>query len=319
MEIRSKIWACFAAMVLIFTVAEIGEGEEKGKTNMNLEISLPTEAEGWKWDGNEDRYDSQSVFQYMNGAAELYLAYDFQNLRVRRFEKPDRPSITLELYDMASSENAYGVFSFERQDRAVGIGQGSEFGGGLLRFWKGKYLVCIYSEGEGAEVESAILTMGRATADSIRGIGHEPKLVGLIPGKNYGLIDRSVRYLKSHVLLNQRFFIAHQNILNLNKRSEAVLAQYIREKEKTHLLLIRYPSGKEAQEAYRSFMGKYLPDAGGKDRLRTEDQKWTMARQVGEAVIIVFGAPTAPDAEALIEAIEKKLSGRPSQMKKGRN
>jgi hypothetical protein len=144
-------------------------------------------------------------------------------------------------------------------------------------------------------------------------------LVGLIPGKNYGLIDRSVRYLKSHVLLNQRFFIAHQNILNLNKRSEAVLAQYIREKEKTHLLVIRYPSGKEAQEAYRSFMGKYLPDAGGKDRLRTEDQKWTMARQVGEAVIIVFGAPTAPDAEALIEAIEKKLSGRPSQMKKGRN
>jgi hypothetical protein len=140
MEIRSKIWACFAAMVLIFTVAEIGEGEEKGKTNMNLEISLPTEAEGWKWDGNEERYDSQSVFQYMNGAAELYLAYDFQNLRVRRFEKPDRPSITLELYDMASSENAYGVFSFERQDRAVGIGQGSEFGGDCSVSGKGSIL-----------------------------------------------------------------------------------------------------------------------------------------------------------------------------------
>lgn len=28
-------------------------------------------------------------------------------------------------------EDAYGVFSFERQDEAVGIGQGSEFGGGL--------------------------------------------------------------------------------------------------------------------------------------------------------------------------------------------
>jgi hypothetical protein len=60
----------------------------------------------------------------MNGSAELYLAYDFQNLRVRRYEKPNQPPITLEFYDMASSENAYGVFSFERQDEAAGIGQG---------------------------------------------------------------------------------------------------------------------------------------------------------------------------------------------------
>ena len=132
MEIDTKIWACFFIMVWIFTVVEIVEGEEKGK--MDPEISLPAEAAGWTWDGKEMKYDSKSVFQYMNGAAELYLAYGFQNLSVRSFEKPNQPPITLELYDMASSANAYGGFSFEHQDEAVGIGQGSEFGGGLLRF-----------------------------------------------------------------------------------------------------------------------------------------------------------------------------------------
>jgi hypothetical protein len=134
-------------------------------------------------------------------------------------------------------------------------------------------------------------------------------LVDFIPGKDFGLVDRSVRYLKSHILLNQRFFIAHQNILNLSQRTEAVLAQYTREKQKTHLLLIRYPNVKEARDAYQSFMGAYLPDAGGKDRLKTEDQKWTMARERGEAVIFVFGAPTAADAEALLKATEEKLPG----------
>ena len=168
----------------------------------------------------------------MNGAAELYLAYGFQNLKVRRFEKPNQPPITLELYDMTSSENAYGVFSFERQDEPVGIGQGSEFGGGLLRFWKGKYFVSIYADGGGVEVESAILTMGRTTADLIKEMGPEPKLVDIIPGKDLGLVDKSIRYLRSHILLNQRFFIAHQNILNLSPRTEAVLAQYTREKQK---------------------------------------------------------------------------------------
>jgi len=307
MGIDKKIWACFVIMVSIFTMAEIVEGEEKGK--MNPEISLPAEAAGWKWDGKEMKYDSKSAFQYMNGASELYLAYDFQNLRVRRFEKSNQPPITLELYDMASSENAYGVFSFERQDEAVGIGQGSEFGGGLLRFWKGKYFLSIYADGQGVEVESAILTIGRITADLIQEMGPEPKLVDFIPGKDLGLADRSVRYLKSHVLLNQRFFIAHQNILNLSRRTEAVLAQYTREKQKVHLLLIRYPSVQEAKDAYQGFMKAYLPDAAGKDRFRTEDQKWTMVRERGEVVIIVFGAPTAADAEALLKATEEKLPG----------
>jgi hypothetical protein len=304
MGIDTKILTCLVTMVWIFTVAEIAEGEQKGK--MNLEISLPAEAAGWTWDEREMKYNSKTLFDYMDGAAELYLVYGFQNLTVRRFEKANQPAITLELYEMASPEDAYGVFSFERQDEDVGIGQGSEFGGGSLRFWKGKYFVSIYADGGGVVVESAILTMGRTMADSIREMGPEPKLVDLIPGKDLGLVERSVRYLKSHILLNQRFFIAHQNILNLSRRTEAVLAQYTREKQKVHLLLIRYPSVKEARDAYQSFMGAYLPDAGGKDLFKTEDQKWTMARQRGEVVIVVFGSPTAADAEALLKATEER-------------
>ncbi len=300
-----RIWTFLVIMVWIFTVAESVKAEEKGK--MNREISLPSEAGGWKWDGKEMEYNSRTVFKYMDGAAELYLAYDFQNLTVRRFEKLSQPPLIVELYEMASSEDAYGVFSFEHQDEAVGVGQESEFGGGLLRFWKGKYFVSIYAEGEGAEVESGILTIGRASANSIPATGPEPKLVGLLPGKDFGLVDKSVRYLKSHVLLNQRFFIAHQNILNLTKKTEAVLAQYLQDRQKTQLLLIRYPDLKEAGNAYQSFMKGYLPEAGGKDRLKTEDRKWTFVRQRNKFVAIVFGAPTEAGAEVLLRAIEEKL------------
>ena len=291
----------------MFTVAETAKGEEQGK--MSREILLPSDAAGWKWDGKEMKYNSKTLFSYIDGAAELYLAYGFQNLTVRRFEKSNQPPILLELYEMASSEDAYGVFSFEHQDEAVGIGQGSEFGGGLLRFWKGKYFVSIYAEGEGAETESGILKVGRAAANSIPATGPEPKLVGFIPGQDLGLVDKSVRYLKSHVLLNQRFFIAHQNILNLSRKTEAVLAQYLQGKQKTQLLLIRYPDSKEATDAYRSFMKVYLPDVRGMDRVRTEDRKWTFARQQNEFILIVFGSPTEADAEALLKATQEKLPG----------
>jgi len=302
-----RIWTFFVIMVWIFTIAEIAKGEEKGK--MDREISLSSEVGGWKWDEKEMRYNSKTLFEYIDGTAELYLAYGFQNLTERRFEKQNQPPLIVELYEMASSEDAYGVFSFEHQDEAVGIGQGSEFGGGLLRFWKGKYFVSVYAEGEGAEVESGILKMGRAAANSIPTKGSKPKLVGYIPGKNLGLVDKSVRYLKSHVLLNQRFFIAHQNILNLSRKTEAVLAQYLQDKKKTQLLLIRYPDSKEAGDVYQSFMKAYLPDAQGTDRSKTEDGKWTFARQRNEYVIIVFGAPMEADAEALLKATEGKLPG----------
>ncbi len=288
-----KIWAFFVMMVLIWAAT--------GKA-----VCQPPEY--WKWDGKEMKYNSKTLFDYMDGAAELYLAYGFQHLTIRRFERPKQPPINVELYEMASSEDAYGVFSFERQDEAVGIGQGSEFGGGLLRFWKGKYFVSIYADGEGAEVESAILKVGKDVADSIPATGPEPKLIALLPGRELGLVDKTVRYLKSHVLLNQRFFVAHQNILSLNRKTEAVLAQYLRGKEKIHLLLIRYPGLKEAGDAFQHFVKAYLPDAGGKDRLRTEDGKWTFARQQNEFVLILFGCPTEADAEILLKATEERLS-----------
>lgn len=303
-----RIWIFFVILVLVSATAGIGNGQDKVK--MNQKFSLPSETDGWRQGGKDTRYNSKTIFKYMDGAAELYLTYGFENLTVRQFEKSNQPPITFELYEMASSEDAYGVFSYERQDEDAGIGQGSEFGGGLLRFWKGKYFVSIYAEGQGTEVESGILKIGRAVANSIPTTGSEPKLVSFIPGKDLGLVGKSMRYLKSHILLNQRFFIARENILNLNRKTEAVLAQYVQDKQKTQLLLIRYHNSKEAADAFGSFKKVYFHDAGGRDRLKTEDGKWTVGRQRNEFIVIVFGAPSGTAADSLLKASEEKLLGK---------
>ena len=282
-----------------------------GPPRADRAMVLPSAVEGWTWDGKELRYDPRTVFDYIDGAGELFLAYGFRRLAVRRFEKPGQPPLTLECYDMGSSEGAYGVFSFERQEASVGIGQGSEFGGGLLRFWKGRYFVSLFADGEGAEAESAILQLGRQTATAVRETGRLPSVVGLIPGADAGLVETSVRYLTSHILLNQRRFIAHENILGLNRQTGAVLAQYGRDAAKAHLLLVRYPTGTAAGAAYRRLLTVYLADAGGKDRLRTNDQRWTIARQKNAFVVVVLGAPTEEVGDALLAATESALRGLP--------
>lgn len=286
-------------------------GEAAGPPGGEQALSLPVEIAGWKWDGAERRYDSRSVFDYIDGAGELFLAYGFQTLSVRRYEKADQPPLTLDCYDMGSAAGAYGVFSFERQEATAGIGQGSEFGGGLLRFWKGQYFVSISADGEGAEAESAVLALGRHTAAAIPATGSEPRVVGLIPGKDAGLVETSVRYLTSHVLLNQWLFISHENILNLSRRTEAVFAQYGQGSQKTQLLLVRWSEAAEAGDAYQKFLTVYLPDAGGKDRRMTADRRWTIARRWNEFLLVVVGAPTESVGETLLQATEDRLrSGR---------
>ena len=304
-QIRMKSLFIIIALLLLFGTAQ-GAGVE-GKERVAPKIAPPPEVAGYKWDGKIKTFNSKTVFEYINGAAELYLAYGFLGLKVWRFEKTGAPPINLEIYEQASSEDAYGVFSYEQQDEPAGIGQGSEFGGGLLRFWKGNYFVSVYAEGEGKDVEAAILDIGKAAAQAIPITGPEPKLIQSLPGKEFGQVERSVRFLRSHVLLNQRFFIAHQNILNLGRKTEAVLAVYLRGGQKVQLLLIRYPDADEAGNSLESFRKAYMPDAGGKDRVKTEDRKWAFARQQKDYLLLVFSAPTESDAESLLKATEERL------------
>lgn len=290
---------------LIFVPTQVADGG--GKETMKLEISFSAETGGWKWDGKVRNFNPRTLFDYMDGAAELYLAYGFQSLDVYQFEKPGQPSLTMEIYVMGSSADAYGVFSFEKQDEDAGIGQGSEFGGGMLRFWKDHYFVSIYGEGEGPELETAIIHLGKELAQSVPKNGPPPQLIQNLPDIKLGLIPKSIRYLRSHVLLNQRYFIANQNILHLSLQAEAVIAQYLRGTQKIHLLLIQYPGEKQAETALSSFEKAYMPEAGEKGLLQTEDRKWTVARRHREFILAVFGAPALADADELIKAAEVKL------------
>jgi hypothetical protein len=280
------------------------------KDSMNGKLVLPLEVKGWKWDGKDETFNNQTIFKYIDGAGELYLAYGFKGLTVRRFEATGKPLLVAEIYEMGSSEDAYGVFTFERQEEEAGVGQGSEFGGGLLRFWKGVYFVSAYGEGEGAEMDSAVLELGKQIAEAIQAPGSKPALLGFLPDKTFGLDTVNVYFVRSHVLLNQRFFVANQNVMQLGRDVEAVLGSYDREGKRMHLVLVRYPTEKRAQDALQGFLKAYMPEALASGSVKTEDGKWTRTRVYGEFLAIVFQAPAEAEAEKLLAVTGTNLKGK---------
>jgi hypothetical protein len=267
----------------------------------------PAETEGWKIAEGPAPYDSTTAFKYMNGAAELFIAFNMRTLTVLRYEKASQPAITLEIFSMASPEDAYGLFSFESDDPKGNIGQGSEFGGGLLRFWKSNYFVSVYGDGPGAEVQAATLSLGSGIASSIKETGNPPKILAFLPDRLGQFAKNQTWFLHSHILLNQRFFIAYENILNLSGDVNVALGRYALGKEKVHLLIIRYPSQHGAEEALKGFKKAYMSDGAGKMPVKTENNKWTAVGEYGNYLTIVFDAPDELFAKQMIALMAGRL------------
>jgi hypothetical protein len=269
---------------------------------------LPREILAYKSNGKDEFYDRQTTFRYMDGAAELYRSFAFKLLLVRRYLKANAPAIIIELFDMSSAEEAFGIFKTGGED--VGVGQGSDYGGGLLRFWKGKFFVNVYAEQETPSTKLDVWEIARAVARSLGQEGKKPKLIHYLPEE--GFSERSLRYFHLHQGLNYHYFVSHQNILRLGGKTNAVLASYPlpQTKDTTFLLLIQYPTKKLAGEALQSFVKAYLPESTSAKAIQTENRKWATAQSHQEYVMVVFDAPNKEKAEELIQATKKKLGSR---------
>jgi len=271
-----------------------------------LEDLLPQEINGWKAEGKDEIYDPQTIFDYIDGAGEVYRSYNFKQLLARRFTKEGKPDIVADLFDMETSNDAFGVFTHDLEGEDAGVGQGSTYNGGLLSFWKERFFVSLYSEEETEDTRKALFALGEKVASSIKKEGKKPDIVSLLPSEN--LAEKSAHYFHNHLILNYHFYVSDENILLLDQQTEAALGIYRENNERSYILVVRYPEGKKASQAYESFMQSYMPDATELGLVQTEDLKWTGAKLCQDFIIIIFNAPSRFLAIGTIDKVEKRIS-----------
>ncbi len=267
---------------------------------------LPQEINGWQASGKDELYDPQTIFDYIDGAGEVYRSYNFRQLLARRYLKGGSPDIVADLFDMGTSTDAFGVFTHDLEGEDAGIGQGSTYNGGLLSFWKDRFFVSLYSEEETEDSRKALFALGEKVASSIKKEGKKPDIVSLLPSEN--LAEKSAHYFHNHLILNYHFYVSDENILLLDQQTEAALGIYRENGGKSYLLLVRYPEDNKASQAHQSFIQSYMPDATELGLVQTEDLKWTAVKLHQDFIIVVFNAPSRFLAKGTIEKIEKSLS-----------
>ncbi len=263
---------------------------------------LPDEVKGWK--KQEDQiYNRETLYEYINGGAELYISYGFKEVLSRKYTKSGQPDILVELFDMDSSTNAYGIFSHSREEIDTTFGQGSQYTFGLMLFWKDQYLVSILASPETEESKQAVFALAQNIDYAIPAKGQIPEIIKLLPQKN--LIQESIRYFRHYIWLNSHYYIADKNILNIDESTHAVLAKYLNNGNQSILLLVNYPNNNKATEAYNSFKKHYLPELVNKNIVKMEDGTWTGCRLKDSLLSVVFNTNEEQRVKTLLGLINK--------------
>jgi hypothetical protein len=274
----------------------------------------------------------EGIFEYMDGAGELYLGYRFECLDVADYETPEGPRILAELYRMATPDDAYGLLSTDWGGEHVELTAAPAprwpphalYGAGLLRLVCGNVYARIMADRETDASRRAVLDLGRAVATGSPAVV-VPAMVGALPAALPG--DLTLRrercvYFRSHLVLNSIYFVSHANILSLGSTVEAVAGRYERGPGSGQpgvlLVAVRYESPVAAAAAQRSFFAAYLHDGGspggdpadGGVRAAWVEDGWVACVRRSDVVILAFQGVDEAGARSAVSDVAAGVAAR---------
>jgi hypothetical protein len=267
----------------------------------SLRQRLPDSVGDWRGLGDGERYDPETIFSYIDGHAEVYLAYGMQACLSRRYNLPQGSGeITLDIFALDSPAGAFGVFTHNREGEEVALGQGGVVRQGWLAFWKGRFFVSVYyAEEETARSREAMLELARRVAEAIDESGALPAIVRDLPSA--GRVEKSVRYLCNRDVLAYHLPSLVGTQLHITSTTPVALASYERGGVAAKLLLIDYASVANARAVGAEF-ARLAATAEKKGLGRT-----AAAQRHGRRWVAVLGT----DSKALATELLKEAA-RPS-------
>ena len=243
-------------IVLVITGCAGGGGELQGL------LPSPDDVPGITRMGRPQIYGGHKLFDYMNGGAELFFEYGFEQACVQRYQTPPG-EVTVEIYQMDLPANAYGIYTFDTQGEHPPIGQDATYGRGLLSFWKGGYFVRVFSDNE--DLKETLFILGRNIAQKIPQEGERPDILASLPSR--GIAENSLLYFRGQIALNNAYFLSHQNVLALQGEAEGITFQYKPEGQFLRVIMVRYPTGPLAEEAFQSLLASDVIEGAIKNKI----------------------------------------------------
>lgn len=101
------------------------------------------EIRGFRLKVNEKTYVPDNLWDLIDGAADSYLEYDFEELFLAEYTSNPNVSVRVEIYQHKDVDNAFGIYATERMPdyNFLRIGVEAYSSQGILNFFSGKYYI----------------------------------------------------------------------------------------------------------------------------------------------------------------------------------
>ena len=265
--------------------------------------------DGWEASEPPQTFLPDTLFEYINGASENFLSYGFVELALGRFQSAGGVEMTVEIYDMGASDNAFGVYGSERypDSRFLPVGGQGYLEEGSLNFFAGRFYVKLLSYPAGEGTEEALRSFAAAVLKGIPDPGDFPLPVRAFPKS--GLVENSEKFIL-------------RDFLGMSFLSRGFVAAYrTAGGEEFEALIIEADDPAEAGEMRSALIGRLSgaggasPEADGLVRLKDPYLANILIAPAGRflcgAMKIRDGAAEAEKAaEAVVKEMVRALAGK---------
>jgi hypothetical protein len=275
------------------------------KASPGMLALLPEGGSGWSRTGEGRRFGAGDLWELINGAAEQYLAYGFQELVTADYAHAEGAvEATLEIYRMADPLHAFGIYSHEASPSSEFLEVGVEacFTRNVLAFWSGPYYVKITAFEEAPQLGTALAELAAATSGLLGEPGARPIELARFPRSN--LVPRSFKYVPADVL--------GQSYL-----TRAFEAQYSEGTVTSRLLILPLETPDAAEEAMDRFT-RFIAGSGSVSRRLSSPGDGgfvgnetfhgrVIAVRAGRRLLIAIGTGSDKAGLALLQAVVSGL------------
>lgn len=266
---------------------------------------LPETINGWKISEKDRFFNDSTLYDYIDGGAELFISYGFTKVVNRNYSRPEFPDIKVDIFYMDTSYDAYGVFTQSTGRIENDFGQQSQQTSGSIIFWKDNFYISIMCNPETDKSKAAITNLAKEIDKSITGIGPPPPIINLLPEKY--LDKQSIRYFKHYIWLNSHTFISNVNILNINSKVNCVQAKYNINNSNPIFILIEYPTTDEAKLAKNNFIQIFNSKLLKSKIVKTDKHKWVGLDSFNNHICLVLNCIDKVTAQNLLDSASKKI------------
>ncbi len=218
-----------------FAAGNLAGAEDMGMSRFFPDIKGMTKKE------MPEIYTPENLYEYIDGAADVFLGYDFQQLASLTYEDKQRHSLIIDIYRHSSANNGFGIYSAEKplSGDFLDIGAQGYYEKGVLNFVQGSYYVKMSCFDLAGSDKSIMTAAAREVAGRLGPGGQFPLTVTCFPGK--GKIENSERYMA-------------QNFLGHSFLHSAFTADYQAERGKFQVFIIEAADAAEARKILESYV-----------------------------------------------------------------